>query len=73
MREQYERFEELVGRVSGGVFQCELCPIYEDCCRLSEDLPPEENFNPEYSCETLMFKYVMTGEKPKYKGVLKNS
>ena len=69
MEEQYERFEELVGRVSGGVFQCELCPIYEECCRLSEEMPTEEYLNPNYSCEMLMFNYVMRGEKPKYRGV----
>lgn len=67
MEEQYERFcEALKADCSRS---CEDCPIHEECYDLSENLPSTEYFNPEYSCEMLLFRYLMTGEKPKIKGM----
>jgi hypothetical protein len=56
MDEQYQRFEDTIGRISGGVFQCELCPIYKECAVIYGESP---------CCEETLFHYIMTGEKPK--------
>lgn len=57
MEEQYQRFEDTIGRVSGGFFECELCPIYKEC------VATHGSDNP--CCEETLFHYIMTGEKPK--------
>lgn len=58
MDEQYQRFEDTIGRVSGGSFRCELCPIYKECTAIYGIAN-----NPD--CEETLFRYIMTGEKPK--------
>lgn len=56
MEKQYQRFEDTIGRISGGFFRCELCPIYKECMAIYRDNP---------CCEETLFRYIMTGEKPK--------
>lgn len=58
MDEQYQRFEDTIGRISGGFFQCELCPLYKECTPIYGTAN-----NP--CCEETLFRYIMTGEKPK--------
>lgn len=57
MEEQYQRFEDTIGGVSGGFFRCELCPIYKECMAICG---PNNRY-----CEETLFRYIMTGEKPK--------
>lgn len=64
MKEQYERFCKALATVDGYSTNCERCPIAEQCQAFSEQLPPEDNLKPEYSCEAILFRYVMTGETP---------
>lgn len=69
MEEQYKRFCEALRTVDGYSTNCERCPISEECQAFSAQLPPEENLKPEYSCEAILFRFVLTGEKPKCKEV----
>ena len=64
MKEQYERFCEALATVDGYSTNCERCPIAEQCQTFSAQLPPEDNLKPEYCCEAILFRYVMTGETP---------
>ena len=61
---EYQRFCEALRMVDGGSTNCEKCPIAEQCQAFSDELPPEDSLKPEYSCEALLFRYVMTGEIP---------
>lgn len=65
MDEQYQRFCEALRTKDGYSTNCELCPIAEECYAFSAQLPPEENLKPEHSCEAILLRYVLTGEKPK--------
>ena len=56
MKEQYQRFEDTINRVSGGVFECELCPIYEECIAT--------HGSDNSCCEEVLFHYIMTGDRP---------
>jgi hypothetical protein len=69
MEEQYQRFCEALRTMDGYSTNCERCSIAEECQAFSAELPPEENLKPEYSCEAILFRYVLTGEKPKIKEV----
>lgn len=69
MEEQYQRFCEALRTMDGYSTNCERCSIAEDCQAFAAELPPEENLKPEYCCEAILFRYVLTGEKPKCKGV----
>lgn len=64
MKEQYQRFCEALRTVDGYSTNCERCPIAEQCQAFSAELPPEDNLKPEYCCEAILFRYVMTGETP---------
>ena len=64
MDEQYQRFCEALRIVDGYSTNCERCPIAEECQAFSVQLPPGENLKLEYSCEAILFRYVLTGEKP---------
>jgi hypothetical protein len=65
MDEQYQRFCEALRTKDGYSTNCELCPIAEECQAFAMELSPEENLKEEYSCEAILFRYVLTGEKPK--------
>ena len=64
MKEQYQRFVNVLRAVENFSTICDGCPIYSECYALSEILTPKDDLNPEYSCENLLFRYVITGEKP---------
>ena len=64
MKEQYQRFENVLRAKETYSMNCDECPIRTECYAFSESLAPGDNLNPEYSCEKLLFHYVMTGEKP---------
>ena len=61
MKEQYQRFCEAVSAPNC----CEGCPIQKECEEFSATLSPFEDYCEEYSCEMLLFRYIMYGEKPK--------
>ena len=63
MKEQYERF----CKVAYTVGHCDRCPIMEECFDYSEQLTPEEQKTAP-CCEELIFRYIITGEKPKIGG-----
>lgn len=69
MDEQYQRFCEALRTKDGYSTNCELCPIAEECYAFSAQLPSGENLKLEHSCEAILFRYVLTGEKPKIKEV----
>ena len=60
---EYQRFCKALQTVDGYT-DCERCPIAEQCQAFSDELSPEDSLKPEYSCEALLFRYVMTGETP---------
>lgn len=60
---KYQRFREALQAVDGYT-NCDRCPIAEQCQTFSDELPPEDSLKPEYCCEALLFRYVMTGETP---------
>ena len=60
---EYERFCEALQAMCG-YDNCEKCPIAEQCQAFSDELSPEDSLKPEYSCEAILFRYVMTGETP---------
>lgn len=58
MKEQYQRFCEVLEAKGNYFVNCEKCPLQEECMAL----PPEKA--DEISCEEALFIYVLTGEKP---------
>jgi hypothetical protein len=67
MQEQYQRFCKALRTVDGYSTNCERCPIAEPCQAFAMKLSPTEILKEEYSCEAILFRYVLTGEKPKCK------
>ena len=65
MKEQYKRFCQVLRVVDGYSTNCEQCPIIRECEAFSAKLSPDENLKEEYSCEAILFRYVLTGETPK--------
>lgn len=67
MKEQYERFCEALATAGTGTnsTNCEVCPIQAECEAFSATLSSVDDYREEYSCEALLFRYVITGEKPK--------
>jgi hypothetical protein len=65
MDEQYQRFCEALRTKDGYSTNCELCPIAEECQAFAMKLTPEESLKEESSCEAILFRYILTGEKPK--------
>lgn len=61
---KYQRFREVLLAMNEPSTICEKCPIAEQCQAFSDELSPEDSLKPEYSCEALLFRYVMTGETP---------
>ena len=64
MREQYDRFRQALATVDGYSTNCERCPIHEECETFSANLLPEANLKPEYSCEAILFNWVVSGNPP---------
>jgi hypothetical protein len=69
MEEQYRRFCEALATAGTGTnsTNCEVCPIQTECEAFSATLSPICDYCEEYSCEAILFRYVITGEKPKSK------
>ena len=61
---EYQRFCEVLRMMDVPSTICEKCPIAEQCQAFSDELSPEDSLKPEYSCEALLFRYMMTGETP---------
>ena len=66
MEEQYQRFCEALRTVDGYSTNCERCPIAEECSAWGMSLTPEEQ-DTAPCCEEILFRYLMTGEKPRLK------
>ena len=64
MKEQYQRFVQALATWDEYSTNCEKCPIREECETFAANLPPEENLKPEYSCEAILFNWVVTGKTP---------
>ena len=69
MKEQYERFCEALRARDAYSTNCDLCPIQTECEAFSATLSPLSEYCEEYSCEAILFRYVMHGETPKIKEV----
>ena len=67
MREQYERFCQAMATAGSGTnsTNCDVCPIRVECEEFSASLSPISDYCEEYSCEALLFRYVINGEMPK--------
>lgn len=63
MKEQYQRFCEVLSAKDGYFVNCNKCPIQKECEETSSKLTQEEADNQE-PCEFALLKYVLTGEKP---------
>ena len=64
MREQYQRFCEALRTVGQYSTECNKCPIEKECVRWGQSLSDEEQLTAP-CCEEILFKYVLTGERPK--------
>lgn len=58
MKEQFRRFCSTLH------IDCDHCPIRKECEEFSDKCSPLMEFCEEYSCEHLLFRWVMNGEKP---------
>lgn len=63
MKEQYQRFCEVLEAKDGYFVNCEKCPIQKECEEASSKLTQEEADNQE-PCEYALFLYVLNGERP---------
>ena len=59
MKEQYQRFLNVLNT------DCDHCPIRRECENFSEHLSPSADLCEKYSCEMLLFRYVMNGKNLK--------
>ena len=64
MKEQYQRFYDVLRAKEKYSMNCELCPICQECYNYTELLTIEEVENAP-CCEELLFNYILIGEKPK--------
>lgn len=63
MKDQYQRFYEVLSAKDGYFVNCDKCPIQKECEEVSSKLTQEEADNQE-PCEYALFLYVLNGEKP---------
>lgn len=63
MKEQYQRFCEVLSAKDGYFVNCDKCPIKTECFTSIENMTLEEAEKQE-GCEAILFEYILTGEKP---------
>jgi hypothetical protein len=67
LNEQYQRFYEILNAKDKYSLVCERCPLQKECEEATAKLTIEEAEN-QPTCEEVLFRWMLTGEKPKIKG-----
>lgn len=67
LNEQYQRFYEILSAKDKYSLVCEKCPLNKECEEATAKLTIEEAEN-QPTCEEVLFRWMLTGEKPKIEG-----